>query len=354
MGLTMELDAVEMPGAESVETPSSTNKEFDLDATVNSAYDAIENKSEEGEPEDTTNKLDAEEEVPEKSEEVKAETSEAEEPAQATQATEGMSNALTEAYNGMPDDAKKEVDSLLSFKKENEPKLEVSTQLDTIYEQHQDRFAASNIERNQAIEYLLNKERELWIGTPEQKIAAIKKIASDYGIPIESIGGKVEANNEQEEEIYSDPQIAALQKKIDQLESRESERQQSINKSEWEKAGNLIGQLKEEKDGEGNLLRPYWDEVEKQMAQLIRSGQVKDPKTAYENAIWANPTIREKMLSEQKTKQEEKENKDSEEHLAKAKKAAAVNVKSENSKPKRKVSWDQDLERIYDEAVLKT
>jgi hypothetical protein len=55
-------------------------------------------------------------------------------------------------------------------------------------------------------------------------------------------------------------------------------------------------------DEHGNPKNPFLDDVERDMASLIQSGQVKTLEEAYERAVWANPTTRQKLQEDLQSK----------------------------------------------------
>jgi hypothetical protein len=134
-----------------------------------------------------------------------------------------------------------------------------------------------NIQPAQWISNLGNAHRMLAMGTPEQKLQMFRRLAQDYQIPIQGL-----TQDKPPEFIqYLNP----LQEKINQLEGQlhsyasraEQEQQMLINRE--------IDNIAQEKDAQGNLVRPHFEEVRETMAGLLQSGLADDLKTAYDYAL---------------------------------------------------------------------
>lgn len=98
--------------------------------------------------------------------------------------------------------------------------------------------------------------------------------------------------------------------------------------SAQEKAQQDIESFKSEKDKEGTLLRPHYDDVESDMLALANAAIAsKQPVPAlselYEKAVWANPATREKLLTAQTQAAEAKRVAQEKAKAAAARKASA-------------------------------
>ncbi len=63
-----------------------------------------------------------------------------------------------------------------------------------------------------------------------------------------------------------------------------------------------IQQWATETDDAGNVKRPHFEEVRAEMIVLMETGRAKDLQSAYESAVWANPTTRQQMLDSQEAR----------------------------------------------------
>ena len=99
--------------------------------------------------------------------------------------------------------------------------------------------------------------------------------------------------------------------------------------------------------------KPYFEEVRPHMAALISSGAAADLQTAYDNAIWANPEVRAKVMAEQSAEAEAKRKEDAAAKAAKAKRVSETNLSSKGSSggqtPAQYDSEEAELSAIYDQ-----
>jgi hypothetical protein len=174
----------------------------------------------------------------------------------------------------------------------------------------------------QAFQALLGAEYALRTGTPEQKQQALRKLAADYEITLDQTAQQPAADE------YVDPQVAALNQKLAQLEawktSREQAEQQYQRQQQERQQSELqstITNFATEKTEAGTPAHPHFEAVKETMAALIGSGQAPDLKTAYDMAVWARPDLRQQLLTAQ---QEAAVKKAAEEAKARAQKASTA------------------------------
>lgn len=169
-----------------------------------------------------------------------------------------------------------------------------------------------NVAPQQAVSQLLAVQQTLINGTPEQKKQLVEGVIRTYGITLDPAG----------EAPYIDPQVAALQQKLQALESN----QQRANA---DKEAEVRNGLRKELDAFAtDPAHSYFDEVAEDIGALLRGGGAKDLKDAYEKAIWANPVTRAKEQARVNAESIAKAQKESEERAAAAKKASSGNVRS--------------------------
>lgn len=69
-----------------------------------------------------------------------------------------------------------------------------------------------------------------------------------------------------------------------------------------QKTQNLIDSIRmfgRQTDRDGNLLHPYFDEVQQQVFALLDRGLAADINQAYENALWLNPSVRAHLVQKE-------------------------------------------------------
>jgi hypothetical protein len=101
-----------------------------------------------------------------------------------------------------------------------------------------------------------------------------------------------------------------LAKQLQTLAADHDARQRQIATEQQTTALNTVQRFIDEKDASGNLAHPYYPEVSQMMIQLARlersQGRVPDLKAIYDQAVWATPSVREKLLAAQAAQAEEK------------------------------------------------
>ena len=111
----------------------------------------------------------------------------------------------------------------------------------------------------------------------------IRRLAQMYGIDLSSNPTTQQARPQ------ADPTVVALQQKLSSIEAAMAERDRSTAMSEIEAFKASPG-------------REHFDTLKQSMGQLIASGAAKDLADAYDKAAWADPTIREKLISAREAK----------------------------------------------------
>lgn len=175
---------------------------------------------------------------------------------------------------------------------------------------------AAGIHPVQAAQHLMASHHALSTAAPEQKLAMFQKLAQDYGVDLGALSG---------EPAYVDPQVAALQKQLGDLQSR-------LTGRERQEAESARASLQREIDTfAADPAHAYFDEVASDIAALLRSGAAKDLGEAYDKAVWANPVTRAKEQSRLAAESAARARAEATAKAEQARKAASANVKA---KPK--------------------
>lgn len=159
-------------------------------------------------------------------------------------------------------------------------------------------------------------------GQPEQKAQIIRETMQQFNIDPQSVFG----GGQQQQNMTP----AQIEQMVNQrLEQAEQSRTQEQQRAEEERINQEIEAFA------SNPENIYFNDVRAQMGALLDSGQAKDMKEAYEQAIWAHPQIRPVLLAKQQAEAKEKRKQETE-----RKKKAATSVtgspdaKSSTSKSK--------------------
>jgi len=145
---------------------------------------------------------------------------------------------------------------------------------------------------------------------PEQKVAIFQKLAEMYEVPLDP-----------DSLPYVDPQVAAMQKELANLRSK-------IDSNDNRVVEEIKATNKRELDAFiADPAHPHFDLVADDMAMLIRAGRADDLKSAYEQAIYLNPTARALELQRQTGETEARLRREAEEKVRKAEAANAANLR---------------------------
>lgn len=159
-----------------------------------------------------------------------------------------------------------------------------------------------------AIKDLLNTAYRLRTGSPQQKAALLHEVAQQYGVDLNAYQPQ-----------QADPQTAYMQQQLAQI-------QQQANPEV------IKNQLREEMTRDrinteiaafaSDPKNVYFEQLKPVMGSLMASGQAKDLQDAYDQACYANPTIRSTLLAQKEQEQQAKRRAENE---AKRKAGASVN-----------------------------
>lgn len=188
-----------------------------------------------------------------------------------------------------------------------------------------------------AIRSLLASERALRYGTPEQKIQMLSKLANDYNIPLNSVA-EYQASQPQ-----VDPQVQSLQSELQQMRGWI---QQQNQQREWNERQGLNSQIDAFAKDPAHT---HFEEVRNDMAGLLQAGMASDLKDAYEKAIYANPSVRAKVLAEQQAASAAKAKQEAAEKAQAARSASVVNIRKKGIQPASKPLGSMD-DTIREEA----
>jgi len=156
-------------------------------------------------------------------------------------------------------------------------------------------------------------ESALRSGTPAQKQNALGLIAQQYGIPYQPVDpnpvplGPDGQPDEAQMQIQQALQgaIGPLQQQVQQLTQFTQQQQQTAHQQTVNGWMTQIEAFAAEKNEQGQPAHPYFDEVMQDMGRLAQvemsNGGLKSTlPQLYEQAIWASPTVRPKLLNDQK------------------------------------------------------
>lgn len=180
---------------------------------------------------------------------------------------------------------------------------------------HAETFRHMGIGADKAISELLDGDRKLRYGQPEEKAAFLAQLARHYGVDMAAA-----------QEVHNtpiDPHYNALQQQVQQLTSFIQNQQSTVQQQAEASLHSEISAFA------ADPTHSHFETVRPHMIALLQAGQAKDLSDAYEQAVYANPTTRAAMLQQQMAAQM----KEKAEKAEKARIAASTNVKARPSMP---------------------
>lgn len=170
------------------------------------------------------------------------------------------------------------------------------------------------IDPAKAVQALLNAQAML----DRDPVAGLKKLASDYRVDLSKIGT--------ENTLPLDPNVAALQERLQQFESKLTEREQA------ELATKRAAVASEVEAFASDPANAHFDEVADDIAALMKAYPNLSLKDAYDKAVWANPVTRAKETSRLQQDTEKKLRENARLNALKAKTAASATVRSRDTR----------------------
>lgn len=232
---------------------------------------------------------------------------ELEEPAETVLAPASWTKEEREVFAKLDPDAQKIVS-----RRENERTAHLREKgaeiapLRSVAEENKAYFQQIGLAPEQSFRVLVETEKMLRFGTPQQKADMLQKIARDYGI------AQPEAPAAQEEDLDADPTISRLEQRITErlgtIESQLTSRQQADESAQEREAQATATRFFEELEGMDPKEAPevrYVEQVMPRFQSMVaedrRNGAPLDVaalKSLYRDAAWSLPQVRDAMQND--------------------------------------------------------
>ena len=198
---------------------------------------------------------------------------------------------------------------------------------------------AAGMTEADAVARLINADQMLR-SSPQ---SGIQQIAQMYGIDLSQFAGP---------QIEVDPQVQALQGQIAQLQNHMMTQQQQEAQMRQNSVLSEIESFAAQTGEDGAVSHPHFNEVVEEMIVMAQAERAagREPKldNLYEQAVWANPTIREKMLAASKEAEQKKAEEEARAKAAKAAKAGkSVKGSPGGATPSADLSLRAQLEQSF-------
>ncbi len=253
---------------------------------------------------------------------------------------------ILDRFKSMEADYTRKTQAVAHLQKEYGP-------VNDMFAPHMDAMRSKGFTPRSLIEAWANVEMKLAGGT-DSAVDVIKGLVGGYNIPVAKIAAALgisaaQATQQTQQPGQSQPPPTAVQdgqvvalppaveaelralreqvgnfgQKFQTIEQREAAARQAQEIAQANAVQSQVDQFKSAQDDKGNLLHPHFADVEDLMTSMaqgyVASKQpVPELKDLYEMAVYANPTVRQKVLTAQKQQEETART-----EAAKAKAAAA-------------------------------
>ena len=216
------------------------------------------------------------------------------------------------------------------------PDAELGKQIRTAAEPFRQMFEAEGGNPAGAFGDYLRTAAILRTGTPEQKRQIVNRLEQQFNIP----------PKEQQGEVYIPPEVQQVQTELQRIQQAQrdlqNQWQQRIQQEQQQKeqqATTVVAQWETATDSNGNLLRPYVNNVMDELLPKITNIRVAKPnlnheqvlQEAYDRAIWENPETRKQLLAAQTSQAQHRQA--NLRTVRGAKQAASVNVPRKGALP---------------------
>lgn len=211
--------------------------------------------------------------------------------------------------------------------------------LKSVLSPYQNDFAALGVSESQAVGTLLNYERTLRLGSPEQKLAVFQNMLNSYGVPVEALVS--DDGDVRQTAILN----ASLTSRLNQLEQQLHGFTASQQSQVQAQVTDVITKFA------SDPANKWFNDVREDMGRLLESGIASDIKDAYDKACNLRPDIRAAISAQQQNEADEKRQKEAAQRVAQAKKSASVNVRQSGQKPavnNRPRTIDETLNDVYE------
>ena len=208
-------------------------------------------------------------------------------------------------------------------------------QLDQVLEPIRGQLQANGVHESEYINRLIDADRML----QQSPVQAIQFLAQQAGVDLDTL----EAGEQQ----YADPQIAALQDRVDLLTNHLTNQEQNEQQNQTYELNAQIEGFAARKDSDGNLLYPHFDNVRQAMGGLIQTGQAQSMVDAYNKAVRLDDGLYKETLVAERKKAESQEESRRKEAVQKAKKVQS----SKGSRPTKGSTQSTDLDDLLGSAL---
>lgn len=216
------------------------------------------------------------------------------------------------AFQGLPREAQ---EVLLQREKDLESdytaKMQAVAPVKDILERNRSYFESLGASPEAVLDYLINADRTLRTGLPEQKRGALESVAQQYGIDLVSQQAAPQTGQTFYNEMGEAVDVAALVNQVVQpLQQQLGQVTQAVSGFMTQQQANTVAQadaqiqtFRNERDESGNLKHPHFDRLADKITSLAKwqrdNGQTPDLAELYTSVCATDPEARQQMLDAQ-------------------------------------------------------
>lgn len=197
------------------------------------------------------------------------------------------------------------------------------------------RINSLNSSPHDVVKALLNADWALSSGTPEQKMQMLAQICATYGIDPRQIPG-VDPNA-----APASPEVLEMRKHYDGMFRGVNEFIQSQVRAQRAAIDKDVAAFA------ADPAHPHFNDVAEDIVRFINADKSISLQDAYDKAVWANPTTRQKEIERLNKVQTDTDRKAREEAAARAEAARVARVRgkpTEKGTGGKAVGWEEDLD----------
>lgn len=183
-------------------------------------------------------------------------------------------------------------------------------------------------------------------------VASIAHIAKVYGVDLASFSNQDGSQGNQSPQVASLlSQNQYLEQKISQLEQLVMTREQRESEQTQTRLLNTVETFLKDHPMDDALQAEVATHVEVIRRINPELSEIDTLKTAYERAMWSNPTYRQQIIAKEAATKAAKEAEEKSKAAAAARKAGSVNVRSSSANARQVKTLDDELADIYDRSM---
>lgn len=193
---------------------------------------------------------------------------------------------------------------------------DIGTQLHKTIAPYADMITKAGHTAPALINDLLNMQKVMTTGKPEERAAMMLQILQNTGVTLEEL-------QQAPQPAAVDPAVAALRQELQALRGELTSQSQQRQEAELQDINAEVEKFRT--DGK----HEHFNAVSLDMSALLAQGRASNLQEAYDKAVWANPETREKQLQKHKQELARKQA----DEAAAARKAAGANVARRGTPP---------------------